>query len=70
MRLRGKGLPALKGYGYGMGDLIVNINIYIPETLSKEERDLFENLKDSENMKPSKATNKNNFFNRFKKIFE
>ena len=70
MRLRGKGLPALKGYGYGMGDLIVNINIYIPETLSKEERDLFEKVKDSENMKPSKATNKNNFFNRFKKIFE
>ena len=53
-----------------MGDLIVNINIYIPETLSKEERDLFEKVKDSENMKPSKATNKNNFFNRFKKIFE
>ena len=70
MRLRGKGLPALKGYGYGVGDLIVNINVYIPETLSKEEKDLFEKVKNSENMKPSKATNKNNFFNRFKKNFE
>ncbi len=69
MRLRGKGLPALKGYGYGMGDLIVNINVYVPENLNKEEKELFEKIRNNENMKPSPA-NKNTFFNRFKKIFE
>ena len=69
MRLRGKGLPSVQGYGYGIGDLIVNIGVYIPETLDKEEVKMFEKMKDSENFTPN-ATNKNNFFNRFKKIFQ
>lgn len=69
MRLRGKGLPSVQGYGYGNGDMIVNISVYIPETLSREEKDMFEKMKGSENMKPSKAS-ENNFFKKFKKIFE
>ena len=69
MRLRGKGLPVVQGYGYGTGDLIVQIGVYIPENLSREEKETFEKLRTSENMKPG-ATAKNNFFNRFKKMFE
>ena len=69
MRLRGKGLPVVQGYGYGTGDLIVQIGVYIPENLSREEKEAFEKLRTSENMKPG-ATAKNNFFNRFKKMFE
>ena len=69
MRLRGKGLPVVQGYGYGTGDLIVQIGVYIPENLSREEKEMFEKLRTSENMKPG-ATAKSNFFNRFKKMFE
>ena len=69
MRLRGKGLPVVQGYGYGTGDLIVQIGVYIPETLSREEKDTFEKLRTSENMKPG-ASAKANFFQKFKKIFE
>jgi molecular chaperone DnaJ len=69
MRLRGKGLPVVQGYGYGTGDLIVQIGVYIPEDLSREEKDIFEKLRSSENMKPG-ATVKENFFQRFKKMFE
>ena len=69
MRLRGKGLPGVQGYGFGTGDLIVQIGVYIPENLSREEKETFEKLSKSENMKPG-ATAKNNFFNRFKKMFE
>ena len=69
MRLRGKGLPSVPGYGYGNGDLIVNIGVYVPEKLSKEEREMFEKMRGSENMRPSNSQ-KQNFFNRFKKIFE
>jgi molecular chaperone DnaJ len=47
----------------------VQIGVYIPENLSREEKETFEKLKQSENMKPG-ATAKNNFFNRFKKMFE
>ena len=69
MRLRGKGLPVVQGYGYGTGDLIVQIGVYIPENLSRDEKETFEKLRTSDNMKPG-ATAKNNFFNRFKKMFE
>ena len=69
MRLRGKGLPVVQGYGYGTGDLIVQIGVYIPENLSREEKETFEKLRSSDNMKPG-ATAKNNFFNKFKKMFE
>ena len=69
MRLRGKGLPAVQGYGYGTGDIIVNISIYVPETLTKDERNMFEKMRESDSMKPN-PTAKDNIFSKFKKIFE
>ena len=69
MRLRGKGLPSVQGYGYGTGDMIVNIGVYIPETLNREEKEAFEKMRNSENMKPS-TSSKNNFFKKFKNIFQ
>ncbi len=71
MRLRGKGLPSVQGYGYGYGngDLIVNIGVYIPENISKDEKEAFEKMRTSNNMQPGKKE-KENFFNRFKKIFD
>jgi molecular chaperone DnaJ len=41
-RLRGKGLPALGGYG--KGDELVTVVIEVPETLSERERELLEQL--------------------------
>ena len=69
MRLRGKGLPVVQGYGYGTGDLIVQIGVYIPENLSRDEKETIEKLRTSDNMKPGAAA-KSNFFNKFKKMFE
>ena len=69
MRLRGKGLPVVQGYGYGTGDLIVQIGVYIPENLSREEKEAFEKFRTSDNMKPG-ASAKANFFQKFKRMFE
>ncbi|EJW89169.1 chaperone protein DnaJ [gut metagenome] len=69
LRLRGKGLPAVKGYGYGKGDIVVNISVYIPETLSKDEKKAFEKMADSDNLKPSEKV-KNKIFNSFRTYFE
>ena len=69
LRLRGKGLPAIKGYGYGTGDIIVNVSIYIPETLSKTEKRIFEDLKDSENIQSSPSI-KDKIFKAFKNYFK
>ncbi|MBQ3244901.1 MAG: molecular chaperone DnaJ [Bacteroidaceae bacterium] len=67
MRLRGKGLPVINGYG--RGDIIVNISIYIPETLSKDEKKAFENFKKSDNFMPSESI-KEKIFRRFKNFFD
>lgn len=66
MRLKGKGLPALNGYG--RGDIIVNISIYIPETLNKEEKKAFEKFRESDNFRPSEGI-KEKIFRRFKNFF-
>ena len=68
VRLRGKGLPAVKGYGSGMGDLIVNMSVFVPKTLSKEERKCIEGLKDSENFKGDASTKKS-IFEKFRNYF-
>ena len=69
LRLRGKGLPAVKGYGVGNGDLVVNISVYIPEYLNKSEREIFENLRQNENFKPNPSI-KEKIFRKFRSYFE
>ena len=68
LRLRGKGLPAVKGYGYGVGDIVVNISVYIPENLNTKEKELIEKLKDSENVKPAPSI-KDRIFKKFRSYF-
>ncbi|NDP22484.1 MAG: molecular chaperone DnaJ [Paludibacter sp.] len=67
LRLRGKGLPSVNRYG--TGDLLVNIGVYIPENLNKEEKTVIEKLGKSENVKPN-ATASRNFFSHFRNMFE
>lgn len=69
IRLRGKGLPAVKGYGYGKGDLIVNITVYVPKTLTKEEKELVQKFKKCENFEADNATKKS-LFESFKNLFK
>jgi len=67
LRLRGKGLPSVNRYG--TGDLLVNIGVYIPENLSKDEKAAIEKLGKSDNVKPN-ATASRNFFAHFRNMFE
>ena len=71
LRLRGKGLPSVNSYGYsnGTGDLLVNISIYIPETLSKDEKNALEKMQDSENFMPNMSI-KEKIFKKFKSFFD
>jgi len=68
LRLRGKGLPAVKGYGFGTGDILVNISVYIPKELNKHEKEMIEELRDSDNFKGDEST-KRSIFERFKNYF-
>ncbi|WP_277265137.1 molecular chaperone DnaJ [Prevotella corporis] len=68
LRLRGKGLPAVQGYGNGTGDLIVQISIYVPKELSKSEKEAIEEFRNSDNFKGDSVT-KRSIFDNFKKLF-
>lgn len=72
LRLRGKGIPALQqGYRYGqpqIGDELVNISIYVPTSLNKEEKEAIKKLEDSENFKADESAKKS-IFQRFKAMF-
>ncbi len=67
LRLRGKGLPNVNGYG--TGDLLVNVSIYVPEALNKEEKSALEKMEDSDNFKPSTSV-KEKIFKKFKSFFD
>jgi molecular chaperone DnaJ len=68
LRLRGKGLPAVQGYGRGMGDLVVNVSVYVPKELSRSEKQSLEQFKDSDNFKGDNLTKKS-IFDKFKNYF-
>ena len=68
IRLRGKGLPAIQGYGRGNGDLVVNISVYVPKTLAKEEKEAIERFRQSDNFKGDAVT-KRSIFQRFRNYF-
>lgn len=68
LRLRGKGLPAVQGYGRGVGDMVVNISVYIPKELNRAEREAMESFRNSDNFKGDESTKKS-IFNRFKNYF-
>lgn len=66
-RLRGKGLPEVNGYQ--RGDLLVDVNVYTPQTLSSEEKSILEKLKDSSNFQPQAGKKEKSFFERMKEYF-
>ncbi len=59
LRLRGKGLPHLNGYG--RGDLLVKLLVWVPEKLSERDRQLLEELGRSPDMKPPASGGKSLF---------
>ncbi len=67
LRLRGKGLPSLNEYG--RGDIVVNVSVYIPETLSRDEKKTIESFRESENFKPTESI-KEQIFRRFRNLFD
>ena len=67
-RLKNKGLPEVQGYR--TGDQLININIWTPKELNKEERALMEQLKEMPNFKPNPGKSEKGFFERMKDMFE
>jgi molecular chaperone DnaJ len=67
LRLRGKGLPDVNGYG--KGDLLVNVNVWVPKNLSREEQKMMEQYRNSQTFVPKPDADDKGFFDRVKNYF-
>lgn len=67
IRLKGKGLPTVNGYG--TGDMYVKLVVWIPKKLSREDKELMDRLASSENFKPNPTKEDRNFFDRLRDMF-
>ncbi|WP_308993371.1 molecular chaperone DnaJ [Mariniflexile litorale] len=67
LRLRGKGIPSINGYG--RGDLLVHVNVWTPKTLSKQQREFFETMQNDEHFTPKPDSTDKSFFEKVKDMF-
>lgn len=67
LRLKGKGLPDLNGYR--RGDLLVSINVWVPKSLTKEEKELLTKLSSMPNFQPNPTKQERGFFDKMKDMF-
>ena len=67
LRLRGKGIPDVNGYG--RGDIMVVVDITIPDDLTREERELVEKLSEKPHFKEAEGVENQNIFERMKNFF-
>lgn len=67
LRLRGKGLPSIDRYG--SGDLLVHVNVWTPQNLTKEQRVFFEKMTEDDNFEPNPSESDKSFFEKVKDLF-
>lgn len=67
LRLRGKGIPSINGYG--KGDLLVHVNVWTPKTLNKEQKEFFERMRNDEHFVPKPESSDKSFFEKVKDMF-
>ena len=69
IKLRGKGLPAVSGYGSGTGDMYVKILVWIPKKLSSSEKDAIQNMRASRTFTPDPSREDKAVLDKMKDIF-
>lgn len=67
LRLRRKGLPSIEGYG--VGDLLIKVNVFIPEKISSEEEKILEKLGESPNFDTKNVEREEGFFEKVRNFF-
>ena len=67
LRLRGKGIPDVNGYG--TGDMLVYVQVWIPKNLTSQEKEALEKMRGSKSFDPRPSSDDRNFFDRIKRMF-
>lgn len=66
LRLKNKGIPELNGYG--KGDQLIHVNVWVPKKVSSEDKEVLKKIKESETFNPGDKKGKG-FFERMKEYF-
>lgn len=67
LRLRGKGIRDINGYG--RGDHLIHVNVWTPKALSNDEKAILEKLRTSTNFSPNPGKSEKGFFEKMKEMF-
>lgn len=67
LRLKGKGFPAVQSYE--KGDQLIHVNVWTPQELNTEEKEMLEKLSQSPNLKPQPDKNEKGFFDKIRDMF-
>jgi molecular chaperone DnaJ len=66
-RLKGKGFPEVNGYG--RGDQLIHVNIWTPQNITSEEKEMLDQMNKSPNFKPQPGKSEKSFFEKVKEVF-
>ncbi len=66
-RLKGKGFPHVNSYE--KGDQLIHVNIWTPQSVSPEEKEMLEKLATSPNFEPKPEKNDKSFFDKVREMF-
>lgn len=69
VRLKGKGLPSVSGYGSGTGDLYVKYIVWIPKKLRSNEKETIESIRNSESFTPNPSRDDKMIFDKMSENF-
>jgi molecular chaperone DnaJ len=66
-RLKGKGFPSINSYE--KGDQLIHVNVWTPQELTSEEKEMIEKFRESKNFQPQPEKNEKSFFTKVKEMF-
>ncbi|HEX5154643.1 MAG TPA: molecular chaperone DnaJ [Parafilimonas sp.] len=66
-RLKGKGFPEVNGYG--RGDQLIHVNVWTPQHVTHEEKEMLNQMNSSPNFAPQPGKSEKSFFEKVKEVF-
>ena len=66
-RLKGKGFPSINSHE--KGDQLIHVNVWTPQTVSGDEREMLDQMQQSENFKPKPDKNDKTFWEKIRETF-
>jgi molecular chaperone DnaJ len=66
-RLKGKGFPEVNGYG--KGDQLIHVNVWTPQNVTHDEKEMLNRMNESPNFKPQPGKSEKSFFDKVKEVF-